>query len=383
LIVRQTARARPLLRPARLRVARGHDSLIGADAPRPIAEKRLDAQQQDHSRDLGPRRGEVGDVIVGGVAPPPGATLWEQRRWIAEDRTLRDFVLNEPRGGVFRHVNLLVPPKHPEADAAFIIMEPEDTPPMSGSNSICVSTVLLDAGILPMKEPETHIALEAPGGLVLVRAECRDGKAERIFVRNLPSFAERLGASLEVEGLGTLAVDTAYGGDSFVIVDAAALGFALKADEAHDIARLGVRITNAANAALGFAHPANPDWTHISFCLFAGPVERTAEGLRAGAAVAIQPGKVDRSPTGTALSARMAVLHARGEMGLDDRLTAVSLIGSTFTGRILGTTTVGETDAVLPEISGRGWITGIHQHMLDPSDPWPGGYRLTDTWGAR
>ena len=184
-------------------------------------------------------------------------------------------------------------------------------------------------------------------------------------------------------GRGTLTVDTAYGGDSFVIVDAATLGFGLQADEAHDIARLGVRITNAANAALGFTHPTNPDWRHISFCLFAGRVERTADGLRAGAAVAIQPGKVDRSPTGTALSARMAVLHARGEMAPDDRLTAVSLIGSTFTGRILGTTKVGETDAVLPEISGRAWITGIHQHMLDPADPWPGGYRLTDTWGAR
>ncbi len=231
--------------------------------------------------------GEVGDVIIGGVAPPPGTTLWEQRAWIAQDETLRNFVLNEPRGGVFRHVNLLVPPKHPEADAAFIIMEPEDTPPMSGSNSICVSTVLLDAGILPMAEPETHIALEAPGGLVRVRAECRHGKAERIFVQNLPSFAERLGVPLEVEGLGTLTVDTAYGGDSFVIVDAAALGFALKADEAHDIARLGVRVTNAANAALGFTHPTNPDWQHISFCLFAGPVTRTPDGLRAGAAVAI------------------------------------------------------------------------------------------------
>ena len=159
--------------------------------------------------------GEVGDVIVGGVAPPPGETIWEQRRWIAEDGTLRNFVLNEPRGGVFRHVNLLVPPKHPEADAAFIIMEPEDTPPMSGSNSICVSTVLLDSGILPMHEPVTEITLEAPGGLVRVRAECKNGKAERIFVQNLPSFAERLDAKLEVEGLGTLTVDTAYGGDSF------------------------------------------------------------------------------------------------------------------------------------------------------------------------
>lgn len=327
--------------------------------------------------------GEVGDVIVGGVTPPPGATLWDQSRWLWQDQTLRNFVLNEPRGGVFRHVNLLVPPKHPEAQAAFIIMEPEDNPPMSGSNSICVATVLLDSGILPMTEPETRLTLEAPGGLVRVRAECRDGKAERIFVQNLPSFAARLDATLELEGLGTLTVDTAYGGDSFVFVDAPAMGFALTPDEAHDIARLGVRITAAATEQLGFHHPENPDWRHFSFCLFAGAVTRQGHELRAGAAVAIRPGKVDRSPTGTALSARMAVLHARGQMGLEDRLTAVSLIGSTFAGRILGTTTVGGHPAIIPEISGRAWITGTHQHMLDPADPWPQGYRLSDTWGAR
>ena len=148
--------------------------------------------------------GEVGDVIVGGVLPPPGETIWDQSRWIAQDNRLRNFVLNEPRGGVFRHVNLLVPPKHPEAHAAFIIMEPEDTPPMSGSNSICVSTVLLDAGLIPMQEPVTHLVLEAPGGLVRVRAECRDGKAQRIFVQNLPSFAGPLDQQLEVEGIGTM-----------------------------------------------------------------------------------------------------------------------------------------------------------------------------------
>lgn len=327
--------------------------------------------------------GEVGDVIVGGVLPPPGATIWEQSRWIARDNVLRSFVLNEPRGGVFRHVNLLVPPKHPEAQAAFIIMEPEDTPPMSGSNSICVSTVLLDAGIVPMTEPETRLVLEAPGGLVRVRAQCRAGKAERIHVQNVASFAARLDETLEVEGLGTLAVDTAYGGDSFVIADAAALGFSLSEDEAHDIARLGVRITGAANAQLGFEHPQNPDWRHISFCLFAGPLAAGPDGLETGAAVAIRPGKVDRSPTGTALCARMAVLHARGVMKTGDRLIARSVIGSTFTGRILGETRVGNRPAIHPEISGRGWITGIHQHMLDPSDPWPTGYRLSDTWGAR
>ncbi len=326
--------------------------------------------------------GEVGDVIVGGVTPPPGDTLWDQRSFIARDNTLRHFVLNEPRGGVFRHVNLLVPPKHPEADAAFIIMEPEDTPPMSGSNSICVSTVLLDGGILPMQEPETNLTLEAPGGLVRVRAECRDGKAERIFVQNLPSFADKLDAQVEVAGIGTLTVDTAYGGDSFVVVDAEKLGFEIVDGEARDIARLGVAITDAANDQLGFHHPENPDWQHISFCAFCGPLSRTKTGYRGKSAVAIQPGKVDRSPTGTAVSARMALMAARGIMKTGQSFEAESIIGSSFTGRILGETQVGQRAAILPEISGRGWITGTHQHMLDPDDPWPTGYRLTDTWGA-
>ena len=199
--------------------------------------------------------GEVGDVIVGGVAPPPGATVWEQSRFIAHDQTLRNFVLNEPRGGVFRHVNLLVPPRHPGGGAASITRGPEKPPPMSGSNSICVATVLLDGGILPMVEPVTEFVLEAPGGLVKVRAECRNGKAERIFVQNLPSFAQKLSVPLEVEGLGSLTVDTAFGGDSFVMVDAQALGFSLVPDEAHDLAKLGARITRAATEALGFVHP--------------------------------------------------------------------------------------------------------------------------------
>ncbi len=326
--------------------------------------------------------GEVGDVIVGGVAPPPGDTIWEQRSFIAKDQTLRNFVLNEPRGGVFRHVNLLVPPKHPEADAAWIIMEPEDTPPMSGSNSICVSTVLLDGGIIPMQEPETHMTLEAPGGLVKVRAECKDGKAQRIFVQNLPSFADKIGVPLEVPGHGTITVDTAYGGDSFVVVEAQALGFDIVEDEAKDIARLGVSITNAANDQLGFKHPENPDWDHISFCAFCGPLSRTETGLTGKSAVAIQPGKVDRSPTGTAVSARMALMAAKGQMKSNETFEAVSIIGSRFSGRIVESTTIGDRPAIVPEISGRGWVTGIHQHMLDPDDPWPTGYRLSDTWGA-
>ena len=324
--------------------------------------------------------GEVGDVIVGGVAPPPGETLWAQRSFIANDGALRDFVLNEPRGGVFRHVNLLVPPKHPKAVMGFIIMEPADTPPMSGSNSICVATVLLETGIVPMSEPETVFALEAPGGLVRVRAECRDGKAERITVRNVPAFAHQLDVPLEVEGLGTLTVDTAYGGDSFVMVDAAALGFALTPDEAADLARLGPRITAAATEALGFAHPLQPDWRHISFCVFCGPLGHGPDGLSMTNACAIRPGKIDRSPTGTALSAHMARFHALGLMKVGDRLITRSIVGSEFHGRIEAETTVGPLAAIVPEVTGRAWITGTHQLMLDPADPWPRGYRVSDTW---
>ena len=324
--------------------------------------------------------GEVGDVIVGGVAPPPGETLWEQSRFIARDEGLRNFVLNEPRGGVFRHVNLLVPPKNPQAQMGWIIMEPADTPPMSGSNSICVATVLLDTGIIPMEEPQTRLVLEAPGGLVEVVADCRGGKAERIAVRNLPSFADRLDATLEVAGLGTLSVDTAYGGDSFVIIAAERLGFAVRPDEARDIAEIGIRITAAANEQLGFAHPENLDWRHISFCQVTAPVSRENGVLTGASAVVVRPGKIDRSPTGTGCSARMAVMHARGELAVGETYIGRSIIGSTFECRIDGETSVGGRPAIIPVIAGRAWITGTQQLMLDPADPWPQGYRLSDTW---
>ncbi|MCS0502579.1 trans-3-hydroxy-L-proline dehydratase [Ancylobacter mangrovi] len=324
--------------------------------------------------------GEVGDVIVGGVAPPPGETLWAQSRFIASDKGLRNFVLQEPRGGVFRHVNLLVPPRDPRARMGFIIMEPEDTPPMSGSNAICVATVLLDTGIVPMEEPQTRMVLEAPGGLIEVTADCAGGKARRITVLNHPSFADRLDARLEVEGLGTLTVDTAYGGDSFVIVDAKALGFSIRPDEAKDLAETGMRIVKAANAQLGFRHPENAEWDHISFCQFAAPLT-DEDGVASGAnAVAIRPGKIDRSPTGTGCSARMAVLHAKGVLKLGDGFIGRSIIDSRFDCRIERETTIGGRPAIVPAISGRAFLTHTAQLMVDPDDPWPSGYRLSDTW---
>jgi len=323
--------------------------------------------------------GEVGDVIVGGVAPPPGKTIWEQSQFIAQDETLRNFVLNEPRGGVFRHVNLLVPAKDPSASMGFIIMEPVFTPPMSGSNAICVATVLLDTGLVPMTTPTTCFKLEPAMGVIEIEAECRDGKAERIHVRNVPAFADRLDADLVLEGFGKIKVDTAFGGDSFVVVKAEDLGLKIIPEQAHEIARLGIKITRAANEQLGFSHPQKP-WNHISFCAFTEEVVEHNGILTGKNAIVLRPGKIDRSPTGTFCSARMALLHARGKMQPGQLFIGTSIIGSEFHCRIESETHVADRCAIIPVISGRAWITGISQYMLDPGDPYPQGYRIGDTW---
>lgn len=320
--------------------------------------------------------GEVGNVIVGGVTPPPGDTVWDQAQWINADGQLRDFVLNEPRGGVFKHINLLVPPKDPRAAAAFIIMEPMHTPPMSGSNSMCVATVLLDTGIIPMVEPLTEFLLEAPAGLVQVRARCENGKAVSIEITNVASFADKLAVPLEVDGLGTLTVDTAYGGDSFVIVQAQDCGFEIVPHEARGIAVLGAKITRAANEQLGFSHPTQKGWDKISFCQFTLPVERKSGVLTGKSTVIIDPGKLDRSPCGTGCSARLAVMFARGEIGVGDAYTGTSILGGEFHCTVKAEAATG----IIPTIRGRGWVTGTHQLMRDPNDPWPNGYRLSDTW---
>ena len=322
----------------------------------------------------------MGDVIVGGVAPPPGDTIWEQSRFIANDGKLRAFVLNEPRGGVFRHVNLLVPPKNLKAHAAFIIMEPEDTPPMSGSNCICVATVLLDTGIIPMREPVTNLILEAPAGLIEVSASCRNGKAESITLTNVPAYASHIGATIELEGHGQVKVDIAFGGDSFVMADAADFGLEITPQTAHLIAAIGRKLVKAANAQLPFHHPELPEWNHYSFCFLRGPLERQNGVLTSRNACVINPGKLDRSPTGTGCSALMAVLHAKGLMKRGDTYIGRSVIDSRFTGKIAGETTIGNHKAIIPQITGRAWISGTSTLMLDPDDPWPLGYKVSDTW---
>ena len=216
--------------------------------------------------------GEIGNVVTGGVLPPPGATVFEQMQALRRDGDgLRRLLLREPRGSVACHANLIVPSSRRDCDAGFIIMEPTEYPPMSGSNTICTATVLLETGMVEMHEPETLLRLEAPGGVVEVRARCRDGRCESVELTNVPSFAARLDAPLEVDGLGTLTVDVAYGGMWYAIADAEALGFAIEPDEARDLSLAGERIRTAAREQLPCVHPENADIAGVSIVQIAGP----------------------------------------------------------------------------------------------------------------
>ncbi len=252
---------------------------------------------------------------------------------------------------------------------------------MSGSNSICVATVLLETGLVEMTEPITRFSIEAPGGLVAIEAQCRAGKAERITITNVASFASVLDAEIDVAGIGKLRVDTAFGGDSFVLVDADDLGIDVDPANASRLVAVGGEIVRAANEQLGFVHPTNSDWTHISFCQIAEPLSSDRHGrLTMRSTSVIEPGKLDRSPTGTGVSARMAVLHQRGQMGVGDELVMRSVIDSEFVGSIAGTARAGDLAAIVPTVSGRAWITGVSSLVVDPADPWPTGYRVGDTW---
>ena len=326
--------------------------------------------------------GEVGRVVTGGVLPPPGDTLFEQREYLrTRDDGFRKFLLYEPRGGAFCHANLIVPPKDPRAQAGFIIMEPTDYPPMSGSNTMCVVTVLLETGMVEMLEPETRLTLETPGGLIEVVATCRDGKCESVALTNVPCFVSKLDASVEVAGLGTISADIAYGGAFFAIVDSQALGFALTGAEARDLVETGEIIKAAVVEQHPVVHPENPEIHTVTFTEFAAPIEVDAGGLKKGRnAVVISPGKIDRSPCGTGTSARLAVLSARGEIGVGEGFLSRSPIDTEFRCRVVDTTEVGGVPAILPEIAGRAWITGLHEYGLDPTDPFPEGYTLSDTW---
>ncbi len=323
--------------------------------------------------------GEQGTCFLGSVFEIPGATMLEKLRYINEvDDSLRRYLTMEPRGRPQTSANLVFPSSHPEADAGFIILQADRAHAMSGSNTICVVTALLETGVVPMIEPETLVTLETAAGLVRVRATCRDGKCERVTMAGVPSFVEALDVDLDVAGYGKITVDVAYGGCYYVLVDADQLGVTLERGSARDIVEAASAVYQAADAAITVKHPEVSDINFVSYVMVTGNDDPAGGRLRSATVLS---GRVDRSPCGTGNSARLATLEARGLATVGSRFTANSIIDSEFQVGITGETVVGGRRAILPEISGRGWVFGTKTTALDPTDPYPRGFVLTDVWG--
>lgn len=335
--------------------------------------------------------GEPGRVIVGGVLDVPGASMLEKMTHLRDHADgLRLRMLHEPRGYPAMCCNLVLPTTHPEADAGFVIMEPVEYPGMSGTNTICTVTVLLETGMLPMREPITELTLEAPAGLIRVRAECHDGKVTAVTFRNVPAFAAHLDAPVEVPGIGTVAVDVAWGGMWYVIAEAERFGLRLTPDEGRDIVRITERVKAAAREQLAVVHPEQPEFAGVTIGQLSGPPARPDAHRRDVVTVSTgeldwdRPsswtGVIDRSPCGTGTCAKMATLHAKGRLGLDEPFVHEGILGTVFTGRLVEETMVGPYRAVVPELTGSAWITGFASYVVDPSDPFPDGFTVGDLW---
>ncbi|HTU36137.1 MAG TPA: proline racemase family protein [Candidatus Acidoferrum sp.] len=336
--------------------------------------------------------GEPGRVIIGGVPDVPGSTMFEKMTYLAGHQDdLRKIMLREPRGYPASNCNLILPATNPEADAGFVIMEQVEYPPMSGSNTICVVTVLLETGMVPITGPVMKLALDTPAGLVEVEAQIENDKVVRVTFENVPAFAVHLDAPIEVRNLGTVKVDVAYGGMFYVIADAEPFGLKITPDEGRDITRIGEMIKAAAQEQLPVVHPENPGISGVSIAQLSAP--STIPGVDRRNAVIVSTGKLDwqqpaswtgaldRSPCGTGTCAKMAALHAKGQLPLGRDFVHEGTLGTTFTGRLLRETRVGDRVAVVPTISGRAWLTGFSSYVLDPSDPFPEGFTIGDIWG--
>lgn len=325
--------------------------------------------------------GEVCNVVVGGVGDVPGSTIFEKRLYLERERDdIRQLLLKEPRGSMIRSVNVVLPATNPAAAMGYVIMESEEYPAMSGGNTIAVATVLLETGMVPMQEPVTELTLESPAGLIRLRCECRDGKVLSVRFTNQPAFVYQLDARVEVSGLGTVTLDVAWGGMAYAIIDAGSLGFDLVPDEAGDLCLMGQRIKAAAAEQLVTVHPENPEFAGITNTEFTNLLERRGDVIHSRNAVVVSPGRIDRCACGTGTSARLAVMHARGLIVPGQKFVHESLIGSRFESTIESLTAVGAYDAVVPSVAGQAWITDMSQVGLDPTDPFPLGYVLSDSW---
>ncbi|MFE9106612.1 proline racemase family protein [Actinomadura geliboluensis] len=313
-------------------------------------------------------------VVTGGVPPLPGATMAERRDHAVRHLDgLRRFLVDEPRGHSAMSGAILQPPARPDADWGVVYIEVSGFLPMCGHGTIGVATVLVETGMVPVTEPETVVRLDTPAGLVEARVAVRDGAAEHVTLRNVASFALRRDAVVAVPGLGDVRYDLAYGGNFYAITDLAPLGLPFDRARKDDILKAGLAVMAAINDTDPPVHPADPliaGCKHVQF-LAPGSTARHSRN-----AMAIHPGWFDRSPCGTGTSARMAQLHARGELPLHTDFVNESFIGTRFTGRLVGTADVAGVPAVVPEFTGRAWITGTATYLLDPADPFPEGFVL-------
>jgi proline racemase len=322
--------------------------------------------------------GEIGKVITGGVLDIPGATMADKMVHINKvDDTLRRFVVFEPRGFAPMSVNLLLPPTRPDADAGFMVFQADRAHPMSGSNAICVTTVLLETGIVEMQEPETVVRLDTPAGLVTATAQCSDGRCERVSLDMPASFVQELDVALDTQDFGRMTADIAFGGCFYVLVDVERVGLSIAPDRAADLVKAGTALLTEFSRRVPVRHPLNPALNEIAYLMFRG---RDPDGAVRTCTV-LKPGRVDRSPCGTGSSANLAALHARGLVKPGHSHTTRSIIGGEFRVELLGETDLAGTRAALPRISGRGWVYGISQLGLDPTDPFPLGFALSDVWG--
>ncbi|RSL47985.1 hypothetical protein CEP53_009714 [Fusarium sp. AF-6] len=325
--------------------------------------------------------GEVGDVIVGGVRDVPGKTMYEKLVHCRDkEDSLRQLILNEPRGRSSMNTNLLLPPTDPRADAGLLIMESTEYAHMSGSNAICTATVLLETGMVPMKEPVTELALDTAAGLVTVKAQCEAGKCKSVSVENVPSFVDTLDLQVDVPGLGVVSVDIAWGGMWYAFVKASDLGLKIESDNGAKLVELGERVKDYVKAKHTPIHPENDGIRGVTVISITEDLKEEEGCKTAMNTVVVSPGRLDRSPCGTGTCARMAVLHARGLLKVGEIFKHRSVIGTEFISHIRGTTQVGDRQAVSPTIQGRAWISSYKQIVLDPTDPFPEGFRVGDQW---
>jgi proline racemase len=318
-------------------------------------------------------------VITGGVGVIPGDTMSARRVYFMEHLDhIRQFLVNEPRGHAAMSGAILQPPTRPDADTGVLYIEVSGCLPMCGHGTIGVATVLVETGMVAVTEPVTTVRLDTPAGLVTAEVHVQDGRATSVTIQNVPSFSLELDAVVDVPEIGEVRYDMAYGGNFYAILPIKDLGIPFDKSEKDRMLTAGLEIMAAINEQRRPVHPADPGIGGCKHVQLVAPGSESREGQRSDArnAMVIHPGWFDRSPCGTGTSARMAQLHARGELGIGEDFVNESLLGTTFTGRLIKGTTVGETPAVIPTVSGRAWITGMAQYLLDPADPFPAGFTL-------